>query len=176
MSFSNPEQNIKYLNLEKSMCVADLGVGSGFYAFALAKIVGANGKVYAIDVQKGLLDRVKNESQKQRLNNIEIIWGDVEKAGGTKLKDEEVDAVVISNILFQINHKEEFAKEAVRILKPRGQVLVIDWSDTFSGLGPQASSLFLFDKAQKLFENAGLVFCKPINAGDHHYGFILKKI
>ena len=109
MPFSSPEQNIKYLSLEKGMHVGDLGAGSGFYTLAVAKEMAGSGKVYAIDIQKDLLDRLKNEARKQGLLNVEVIWGDIETVGGSKLKDSSLDAVIASNILFQISQKEHFA-------------------------------------------------------------------
>ena len=69
------------------MHVADLGAGSGHYTLAAAKKVGESGRVYAIEVQKDLLTRIKNLAQTEHINNVEVIWGDVENRGGTKLKD-----------------------------------------------------------------------------------------
>jgi ubiquinone/menaquinone biosynthesis C-methylase UbiE len=173
--FSHPETNVASWKLSLGASVADLGSGSGHYALALARAVGDAGKVYAVDIQKDLLAKVKNEGIAQGLRNIEVVWGDIEKIGGTKIKDEALDAVLLSNILFQVKEKETLAKEASRILKKEGTLAVIDWQDSFGGLGPHSDAVFPKEHAQKLLESVGLSLEREFSAGDHHYGLVFKK-
>ncbi|TSC67503.1 MAG: methylase involved in ubiquinone/menaquinone biosynthesi [Parcubacteria group bacterium Gr01-1014_73] len=173
--FSDPEKNLEQFDLQKGMRVADFGAGSGFYAFAAARLVGDKGKVFAVDIQKDLLTRLKKEAAAKKLLNIEIVWGDLEKAGGAKLKDNSVDRLIISNLLFQIGGKENLAKEATRVLKPNGKVLAIDWTDSFGGLGPPDKDIFGKAAARALFENAGFVLERTIDTGVHHYGLVFVK-
>jgi ubiquinone/menaquinone biosynthesis C-methylase UbiE len=60
--FSDPRSNIDQFRLDPGMIVADLGCGSGHYTFAIAKAVAPTGRVYAVDVQKDLLVRLKTEA------------------------------------------------------------------------------------------------------------------
>ncbi len=173
--FSDPQRNVDQLALTTGMKVADLGAGSGFYTMAAARAVGDAGRVYAIDIQKDLLAKIKTDAQRNHLNNIEVIWGDLEKVGGTKLQDAIADAVIISNILFQIEQKEPFFQEIKRIIKPDREVLLVDWSDTFGGLGPHPEAIIPQIQAREMFEQHGFVFVKNINAGDHHYGMVFQK-
>lgn len=173
--FSNPQSNISQFNLQHGARVADIGVGSGFYSIEAARAIGPGGRVYAIDVQKDLLTRLKNEAHRQHLSNIEVFWGDAEKIGGTKLASGLVDAAIVSNILFQVPDKTHLAEEVKRILKPKGRVLIIDWSDSYSAGGPPQKDLFNVDAARSLFEGVGLHYENRINAGSHHYGIILRK-
>ncbi len=108
------------------------------------------------------------------MDNLEIILGDVEKVGGTKLKDELVDRVIASNILFQIENKRNFVIEAFRILKKGGKMLFIDWAAD-SYLMPKMKLLIPKEKVRELFEQNGFVFERDVDAGEHHYGMILKK-
>lgn len=174
VNFSSPDNNIKYLNLEPQMVVADFGVGSGAYAMAAAREV-PGGKVYAIDIQKDLLAKLKKEASHQNLNNIEILWGDIENVGGVKLTDNSADVVIVSNVLFQAEAKYQLALEAKRILKPAGRLLFIDWSESFGGLGPQAGDIVTAEEAEKIFSEAGFNVSKSFPAGPHHYGIIFVK-
>jgi len=54
-------------------------------------------------------------------------------------------------------------------------VLVVDWTDSFGGLGPQPDDILSEDAARAMFEEVGLAFEKNIDAGEHHYGIIFKK-
>lgn len=176
MSFLDPQNNINQFGLNRGMSVADLGAGSGFYTIAAAKSVGGDGRVYAVDVQKELLDRIKKSAEAERLFNIEVVWGNIEKLGGTKLADISVDAVVISNTLFQVEKKEELLDEIKRILRPNGRVLVVDWTSSFSGMGPHPDQVFTEDQTKKLFEENGFAIDKSISAGDYHYGIVFREL
>lgn len=172
--FSDPVKNLKQLGLREDMIVADLGAGTGFYSINAAKMV-PKGKVYCIEIQKDFLGAIKNKAVELNLNNLECFQGDVEKKGGTKIKDEIVDAVISSNVLFQVENKDGFIDEIKRILKVGGSVLLIDWLDESSILGSKLQKVIPKDKARKMFEEKGFVFDREIDAGDHHYGMILKK-
>ncbi|MEK7081879.1 MAG: methyltransferase domain-containing protein [Patescibacteria group bacterium] len=173
--FTDPEKNLEQFDLQKGMRVADFGAGSGFYAFTAARLVGDKGKVFAVDIQKDLLTRLKKEAATKKLLNIEIVWGDLEKEGGAKLKDGSVDRAIVSNLLFQIEKKECLVREAARVLKPNGKILAIDWTDSFGGLGPPDKDVFGKEAARALFEKAGFVLERTIDAGAHHYGLIFAK-
>jgi len=175
MSFSDPKKNIQQFGIGEDWQVADFGVGSGAYSLLAARKVGPDGRVYAIDVQKNLLERVKKEAEEQGLLNVEIIWGDIEKTNGSKLKDGSMNSVIATNILFQAEDKRRVVQEIGRVLKPGGRVLVVDWTDSFGGLGPQTDDIISEDVARAMFEESGLVFEKKIDAGEHHYGITFKK-
>ncbi len=176
MAFSEPEKNINQLDLKEGMHVADFGAGSGFYAVAIAKRVGDSGRVYAIDVQKDLLTALLNKAKSEGLFNIQNIWGDIDEIGGSSLADKSVDACVVSNVLFQSENRANLIKEVSRILKPKGQVLAIDWSDSYGGLGPTPSSVIKKEDAQNFFVESGFLIEKSFDAGDHHWGLVFRKI
>lgn len=170
--FSDPAANIAKLSLTEGMKVVDLGAGSGFYTFEAAKMVGQTGRVYSVEVQKDLLERVRSTGQTMGLRNIEVIWGNIEKIGGTKIREALADRVIASNVLFQLEKPDDFALEIKRILKSGGKVLVVDWSDV-SPLGPK--NPFGAMKAQALFEKSGFKLDQTFGAGDHHYGLVFIK-
>lgn len=174
MSFANPEENIKNLGLQPGHKVADFGSGVGHYTFPAAKIVGTTGHVYAVDVLKEQLERLRNDAKSLGLKNIDILWGDVETVGGTKLGSNTMDAVIVSNILFQVESNAGLVHECERVLKVGGRVLLVDWSESFGGLGPKANMVVDAQTAQELFENGGFELLKTFDAGAHHYGLIFK--
>jgi len=175
MAFSDPQVNIDQLGLREGDLVADLGAGTGAYTIAAARVVGDSGRVYAVEVQKELLKNVKEAAARERLGNVEVIWGDIERAGKTKIRDNIIDAVVVANVLFQVEDRTGFLGEIKRILKSKGKVLAVDWEESFGGMGPQSEDVISHDRARTLFEDAGFSFIKNINAGDHHWGFLLEK-
>lgn len=170
--FSEPGVNLSRLGLMEGQRVVDLGAGSGFYTVEAARRVGSSGRVYAVDVQKDLLERLRSNAVSMGLRNIEVIWGDIEKIGGSKLREAIADRVVVSNVLFQAVKPDMIALEVKRILKPGGKALVIDWSD-ISPIGPK--QVVSEQKARMLFEKSGFKLEQSFAAGDHHYGLLFSR-
>ena len=175
MQFSEPKANVLQMGLKEGMKVGELGAGSGHYVLAAAHIVGHNGRVYAVDVQEDLLKHVKDSAHRQHLRNVETVWGNIEKTGGTKLRDQALDAVIIANTLFQLEHKEGVVAEVNRILKPGGRLLVIDWAGSYGGIGPKPGHVISEHAAEELFIRAGFHKEKGFRAGAHHYAIVFTK-
>ncbi|MBA3732837.1 class I SAM-dependent methyltransferase [Patescibacteria group bacterium] len=174
--FSDPVKNVEQCGIQVGQEIADFGSGSGHYSIAAARALMATGRVYAIDAQKDLLTKLKNTAAKDGLYNIEVIWGDIEKENGTKLKSASADIVFLCNVLFQVEDKKGTINEAKRVLKPAGKVLVVDWTDSFGGLGPIPEHVMKKETVKDLFLHHGFHLDREIFAGSHHYGFIFKKL
>lgn len=176
--FSDVEKNVLEFGLIPGQAVADFGSGAGHYALAMSKVLGQKGRVYAIDLKEDILVRLSREAEVQDTDNIRVVLGDISKPKGTQLKDECVDAVVFTNILFQLESKEPSILEAVRILKPGGIICVVEWSDL--SLLPKSKTLgheqaTTKEEIKDLFMSFSLSFEREFEAGDIHYGLIFKK-
>ncbi len=175
LMFSDPQHNIEQLGLSDGAVVADLGSGSGFYSLAAAQAVAPTGRVYSVDAQKDLLERLKKEAQRLHIRNIDVLSGDLEKLGGSRLRESSCDVAIASNIIFMVEDKKSFLLEAKRILKPSGRLLLVDWSASFSGMGPHPGHVVYKEEAMKLALAVGFAFDREIHAGTHHYGIIFRK-
>ncbi len=158
------------------MSVADFGAGSGAYTLSMAEVLEGSGYVYAIDVQRDLLRRIHNEAHKRGYKHVQILWADLEKKGASKLADRSLDFVLISNLLFQLPDKSAPLLEAWRVLRPRGRLGVIDWSESFGGMGPIKQNVVSKEKALELAKHAGFELQREFQAGAHHYGLILRPV
>ncbi len=172
MDFSDPKSNLLQLGLRESMRVGDLGAGSGHYALAAAAIVGRDGKVYAVDVQEDILKHIRDAAHERAFGNVETIWGDIEKAGGTTLRDHVLDAAILSNTLFQLEHRDAAVLEIKRVLRTGGRLLVVDWAGSYGGIGPPAKRVVTEYVAEDLFITGGFHKVKDFRAGPHHYGIV----
>jgi len=173
--FIKPEEIIKNFEVGPGMTAADFGSGSGHYVLAIAKKMNNTGIVYAVDIQKNLLEKIKSEADKQHLSNVDIVWADIEGKEGTKLANGILDFAVASNILFQIGDKESLAKEIKRTLKSGGRAAVIDWSASFGGTGPSPKAVMPKKETERIFIQEGFLEEREFPAGDNHYGIIFKK-
>lgn len=170
--FSNPTKNVHQMGLTDGMKVGDFGAGSGHYVFAAAGVVGPAGRVYAIDIQEEVLARIRDTAREKKFTNVETIWGDIEKPGGTKLRDHTLDAVILSNVLFQLEHTDAVVDEIRRILKPGGKLLAVDWAGPYSGMGPPPERVVSEHEAEELFISNGFHKVKSFRGGPHHYSIL----
>lgn len=174
--FSDPQSILGQVAIKNGSIACDIGAGSGAYSMALSTLVGDKGRVYAVDIQKEVLIRLASDAKSKNRYNIEVIWGDAEKMGGTKIRDGLCDIVVVANIFFQVEQRDVFISEISRILHPQGMLIFIDWqSGTAGGFGPSQNRIIPKEKARTLFESKGFSFEKDVEAGAQHYGMIFIK-
>jgi ubiquinone/menaquinone biosynthesis C-methylase UbiE len=174
-SLLNPESVITNLNIQPGVRIADFGSGSGYFTLILGRIVGPDGVVTALDVLQTKLDTVKAAAYSQGLYNINYVRCNLEVFGSTKLDDGSQDMVLLANILFQSQQKPEIAKEAYRVLKSGGEIVVIDWEPA-SVFGSKESGWKLSkEEAQSLMGGAGFSFVREIQVSKNHWGLIFKK-
>ncbi|MBU6321517.1 methyltransferase domain-containing protein, partial [Patescibacteria group bacterium] len=163
--FSEPRENVARLKLRPGIKVADLGAGTGHYARSAAALVGRDGRVYAVDIQEGVLQHARLNMPRHGEGVVEYVWGDIERAGGTKIRDHALDAAMLANCLFQIEDRQALIKEIRRILKEGGKLLVVDWAGSYSGMGPAPEAVVTEHAAEKLFLDAGFHKEEAFRAG-----------
>ncbi|MCP6718300.1 MAG: class I SAM-dependent methyltransferase [Patescibacteria group bacterium] len=169
MSFLDPQKVLNELNVEKNFIAADFGCGSGGWVFPLAKML-ENGKVYAIDILKEPLSALRSKMKTFKVLNIELIQADVEKH--SKLLSESCDLVLLTNLLFGVEDIDKILQEVKRVLKPKGQVLIVDWLDG-SNLGPEKK--ISADDVKQIAQKLEFQFKKEFKAGIYHWGLIIVK-
>ncbi len=162
--------------LEEKMKIADLGCGSrGYFAIQAAKLISEDGLVYAVDIIKSALQNVKNTADLFGITNLRIVWADLEVPGASKIPKESIDLAMLNNMLFQNEKIDEIMKEASRILKEQGKLLITEWKKTKAPLGPPLENRLSVEEAKNYAEKAGLQFQKELEAGPYHYALIFIK-
>lgn len=170
--FLDPNQVLRQLKLRNNMIAADFGSGSGGWTIPLAKQL-EDGKVYAIDILEEPLSVLKSRANLEKIFNIQIIKANIETKNGSKLQDLSVDLVLMTNLLFQCENKQEVLEEGKRVLKPKGKILVVDWFKD----NPLTKEIeyISFDEIKKIGKNLNLKIEKEFAAGNYHYVVIFEK-
>lgn len=171
----NPDKIVSEFGVSEGMTVADFGSGAGYFTILMGRLVGEDGKVYALDVQETALDSVRIKARAAGLKNIEMIRADLEVIGSSGLPDNSQDVVLLANILFQSDKKAEIIKEAKRILKNSGRLILIDWRLGTGGFGPPDARRTDETAMRTLVVGEGLIFERSIDAGQFHYGITFIK-
>jgi ubiquinone/menaquinone biosynthesis C-methylase UbiE len=174
-AFLDPEKVLFRSGLSAGQTVADLGAGSGFYALAAAKVVGNNGKVYVVDILESSLAHVSADARLKMIKNIQTIQADLERSNLTPIPDGSCDLVILANLLHQLKNNKNLLTQAYRILKTKGKLLVVDWSDKPSPIGPKSDERISEEAAKKLLSAAGLKLEASVETDTYHYGLIFIK-
>lgn len=174
--FVIPDVVCSQFHLREGDIVADFGAGTGFFSETLSRTVGEKGRVYACEIQKQLVESLGARTRELGLGNVHPLWCDLEEPNGIKIANGELDAGILVNTLFMIENKEAAAKEIGRTIRSGGKLFVVDWTESFAGMGPSPDNVCVASEATALFESNGFVFEREYPTGDHHYGLAFRKV
>lgn len=156
--------------------VADFGAGSGYFIPTLAALVGPEGRVYACEIQKNLVEKIGDLARSQGWTQVQPLWSDIDEPGGSKIPDNTVDVGIMVNTYFQLEDRRQALQEIQRALRPGAKFFLIDWSESYGGLGPAVGAVVDVATAEDECEAAGFIFERTFPAGDHHYGLAFRAV
>lgn len=166
---------VDQFGLEPGMRVADLGSGSGYFTIEIAKALGEEGVVTAVDILDTALETVMARAISAGLKNIQLVRANLEVIGSTFLADDSQDFVLLKNILFQNDQKLEIIKEAKRVLRPSGKLVIIDWTKGAGGFGPPDEYRTPKESILGLAGQEGLIYEKDVVVDAYHFGMMFRK-
>ncbi len=115
---------LEALAIQPGMTIADIGSGGGYFVFRFSDLVGPNGKVYAVDVDKTFLYIITKEMRRRKLNNIEPL-----KSGpnGGSLPYESCDLIFVRNVFHHFLNAQTYMRLLRPALRQGGRIALIDW-------------------------------------------------
>lgn len=114
---------VKNMKLKPGEHIADIGAGSGYYTFRMARRV-PDGKVFAVDIQPEMLDIMRRKIRKEEIGNVELVRGE-EKS--PNLAENSVDMVLMVDVYHELSHPKEMMQEIVKALKPGGRFVLLEY-------------------------------------------------
>lgn len=152
--------------------MADIGCGPGFYTLPAARLVGAAGRVFALDLQEPMLARVREKAAAESLGNVEVHLSEEDRL---PLPDGTADVALVANVLHECTDRVAFLREVRRILVPGGRVAVIEWRREPMEMGPPLAERIGADVVEAALADAcftGAVAVDPTALGATHYGLL----
>jgi ubiquinone/menaquinone biosynthesis C-methylase UbiE len=119
-----PEVVIGAMNLKDGDVVAEIGTGTGFFARRLARAVAPSGKIYANDIQPGMLDKLKELAGQEGITNIVPVLG---TETDLKLPAGQMDWLLLVDVYHEFQKPEEMLAAIRRALKPNGRVALVEY-------------------------------------------------
>lgn len=172
-AFFHADEIVRYLGLTPGMKVADFGSGSGFLAVVLARAVGSEGHVYAVDILETAVESARSRARFFSLPQMTAVRGDAARVGGSGISDASLDMVVCSNLFFQVQDREREAvfQEVKRALKQKGALAIMEWKED-APFGPPKDARVTRSQLIELGKASGFSLQKEFTAGSHHFGLI----
>lgn len=165
------------LRLALGNIVADFGCGgAGFFTLAAARLVGERGQVYAVDILKHVLESVDGKAKLSALYNIKTVWSDLEVYDACNIPESSLDHGLLVNTLFQSKKHQEIIREVSRLIKPGGNLLIVEWNDKPTPFGPRPEDRVSLDWLRSEVPARGYVEEKLFEAGAYHYGLIFNRL
>jgi ubiquinone/menaquinone biosynthesis C-methylase UbiE len=146
--------------------VVDLGAGPGFFTLPAARMVGVGGRVYAVDVEPLMLEVCRQRAEEAGLTGIETVH-----SGETQvpLPDATADRVMIAFVLHEADDVAALLREAARLLRPGGEILVAEWLKAEGTPGPPLDHRIGEDDLAGFAAQAGLEPVPTDHRSENYY-------
>ncbi len=134
-AWQKPDQVMDALHIAEGTTVLDLGAGGGWFTSRLARRVGPNGRVYAVDVQSLMIQAIVRRIQREGLTDIvtPVLGGYDDPSLPANANP---DAVLMVDAFHEVEHPVVLLRNVVRTLKPQGRIGIIDYREGEGGPGP----------------------------------------
>ncbi len=151
--------------------VADIGCGPGYFAIPLGKHL-FDGKVYAVDVQQGMLDATKEELDRVHLTNVELV---LSKDDVLPLEDESLDGALGAFVMHEADDLKKLLEEVRRCLHKSGWLALLEWHKSEMEAGPPLGERIDEPDLRQMAEETGFRFTSRHSLTDSQYLMLLRK-
>ena len=120
----NPDLALRLLRIRKGATVADIGAGSGYMTIRLARIVGPTGKVYASDIQAGMLALIQQNVARAKLDNVAPVLGAIDDP---KLPADSIDLAIMVDVYHEFSEPQKMLQRIREALRPDGRLVLLEY-------------------------------------------------
>ena len=119
-----PDKALQAIGIRRGMVVADVGAGSGFMSFKMAKLVGPSGKVYANDIQPEMLEILQARAQHDKITNVQTVLG---TPSDPKLPAGAIDLILLVDVYHEFSQPQSMLDRMRDALKPNGRLVLLEY-------------------------------------------------
>ena len=175
-SYFHPDQILRSVGVKRGMRLADLGCGYGTFSIPAAKLIGERGSVFAIDIDRKMVERVRKKALELKLTNLYANVGDIltvdEKNLG--IPKQSLDIILLANIIHGTTRKARLLNSLRRILRPSGSVAIINWKLRKTPRGPPMRMRPSEGETIRCLTKAGYVHPRILQVPPHHYAILAR--
>ena len=119
-----PSKALDALDLKPGMVVADIGAGSGYYSSRIARRIGPAGRVYATDIQPGMIEILEQRIRNQNLTNITTVLGGMDDP---RLPPGAIDLAIMVDVYHELQQPQLFLQRLKGAFKPDGRLVLLEF-------------------------------------------------
>jgi len=119
-----PNKALDYIGIAPGSSVADIGAGSGYFTTRLAERVGPTGRVYANDIQQGMLDLIEARLEARNLRNVQLVLGTPDDP---RLPEASLDLALMVDVYHEFSAPELMLQQLFAALKPGGRLVLLEY-------------------------------------------------
>lgn len=120
-------QAIKLLGLTPGMVVADIGAGSGYFTIPMSRLVRPGGRVYAVDIQRRMLEIIAKKIEKQKKDPVENVTLVLSEGNDPNLPPESIDVALMVDVYHELHEPQAVLKAIRTALKPTGRLILLEY-------------------------------------------------
>jgi ubiquinone/menaquinone biosynthesis C-methylase UbiE len=156
-AYQKPQEVLTALNLRPGEVIADIGAGSGYFTFRIARHVGPKGKVYAVDVSPDMILHLNRRIRDLKTTNVVSVLADPDDP---LLPNQSVNRFFICDVWHHVANPSKYLGMMKKMLKPGGEVIMIDFHKKELPFGPPMQMKIAREDLIKQMEISGFRLTK----------------
>lgn len=120
-------QLIRGLDIRPGMTVADIGAGSGYFTIPMSRLVRPGGRVYAVDIQRRMLEIIAKKIEKQKKDPVENVTLVLSEGNDPKLPADSIDVALMVDVYHELHEPQAVLKAIHTALKPGGRLILLEY-------------------------------------------------
>lgn len=161
-----PYETLLKVGLKEGNIMADIGCGIGYFSIPASKIVGENGKVYALDISDQMINEINLKINENKISNIIPI---ITLENDLKVDDGIIDFAFVCTVLHEANDIDKFISQIFKKIIPGGKIVIVEWEKSNRDFGPSFDHCLDTDKVSNTLDKHNFNSIKTVNIGKHFY-------
>ena len=171
MSGKSTAQVVEALGLRPGQDVADIGAGTGYFSVRFAKAVGPGGKVFAVDIDQGLIDHLNERAKDAGLSNLEAVLA---PTNDPLLSEKSLDIVFVCDVIHHVQDRQGYYAKLSGALRPGGRLAIVDFHKRETPVGPPVAMKIAREDLISELREAGFVLAQSFDFLPHQYFLVFE--
>jgi ubiquinone/menaquinone biosynthesis C-methylase UbiE len=168
-----PTRALQIMQIAPGMTVADIGAGSGYFTERLARLVGPTGRVFATDIQPGMIDLLKRRLSAQTIQNVSVI---LSEPSNPLLPDGTIDLALMVDVYHELGDPQTVLKHIRTALKPDGRLVLVEYKGEDPTIPILPSHKMTVAQAKVELEAEGFTLATAISSLPRQHVLIFTKV
>jgi ubiquinone/menaquinone biosynthesis C-methylase UbiE len=170
-AWQRPEVVIEALGIHAGQSVADVGAGTGYFTVRISRVVGREGRVFAVDIEPAMVEHIRKRAAKAGLDNVEPMLTQANRPG---LGPASVDLVFICDTWHHIDDRLDYLDELRAALRPGGRAAIVDFKPGELPVGPPKGQKLTPEAVIAEFTQAGWQLREEIDVLPYQYVLVFE--